>query len=233
MALRQNTLEGTNSAPVTTSTTADSGDAFNAVTAGTFTYSNGGVLLSDGGANQVSALQWDGFTSTSLAARCYIQFGSIPASGVEPTFLWFGTGTARRVALSYLSTGFLRFRSATSTSTVIHTTTFAPDPTVRYRVEVSAKPGTSASTGELHFAIYEGNTTTALATFDSTTTDTGTTTLDTVRFGKTVTSTYTGLRLDSVAIETEATGFIGPRVVPVEVTAPGMEILVLTPSGWQ
>lgn len=238
MALRQNTLEGPSGVGITALNSADYGDAFNAVTAGAFFFDNDAFVgtrsafLSDGGANQVSALQWDGFSSASLAARCYVKFGTVPASGVEPTFIWFGTGTARRVALSYLSTGFLRFRAATSSSTVIHTTAFAPDPATWYRVEVYAKPGASASTGELNFAIYEGHSTTALATFDSTTTDTGITAFDTVRLGKAVSSTFTGLRLDQVAIETAATGFIGRYEEPVAPGIPKMRIRVLREGAW-
>lgn len=215
MASFTNTAEGgtDGTAVDTVNSGGGSGTAFGSVTTdsgATLTYSataaNTGALSYHHAAS-VSGHTYYGtgsWTSTKGRLRFYVNFSSLVA------FQFIQTVDSN-AALCYLNTtasgGFAVVNAA---GTVLYSSTGKVSTGTWYRVEFIIVRGTSTSTGTLQYALYSGNSTVALDSFTTSTTNAGTGTLTRFNIGKVSSGSACDFYIDDIAADDTAATFIGP-----------------------
>lgn len=146
------------------------------------------------------------FSSAALAARAYFYFTTLP-SGAGAFLSIYDNTTTRAAVVGINASGQLFTRDAGANPRSTGTVTLTANQWLR--IELYATTGTSNAT--VTAAVYAGDSTTPL---DLVTTSVGNTTagaLSSVRVGKDNYTAYaTAYWVDSVAINTTATGLIGP-----------------------
>lgn len=223
MTLKKNSFEaGTNGATVTGSSTATSGDqlTISAGTGGTITYSNAqpmhgsmGALLAAGTTSSCVVL-YGSYTATSIAARRYTYYPSLP-TGSNATLLGiFNQSSTNIVRVDLNTSGNILVYTPAG---LVFTSSVTLPATNQYRVELAVTPGTTTSNGFINFAVYSGDSATAITgtTYTSSTANLGTTAVLQVQFGRAVASSasFTDY-LDDPAANDGTTTFIGPPSLP-------------------
>lgn len=147
------------------------------------------------------------FASTALAVRAYFYLPAVPTAAVNLLSVYSSTDT-RAAVVGINASGKLYIRDSVSSSLVAGTVNVSANTWVRLELYVTA--GTSGAT--VNAAMYAADSTTATDTVSSSAGNTATT-LSSLRVGKENYSSYADTYwVDDVAIETAATGFVGPLV---------------------
>lgn len=176
----------------------------------------------DATAVSVILVQDPGTTSTSGAVEVWFRSPAWPTGSIDILQIRNSAGGAA-CKLQLNSSG--KISVANAGGTVIGSATPAVSKTAWWRVELRCVPGTS-STGEIHAALYLGDSTTADYAYDATTVDAGTTLITSYRAGKiTTASNWLGVKVDDFTYEHGRTSSIGPFGGPVTASA------VLTGTG--
>lgn len=169
-------------------------------------------------AGEAAYLQWDtGDPSATIAQRAYFAFDG-PLAATTQEVMSIRPLSGQIVSICVTPTGMLRALS--STGSTLATGTVAMQAGTYYRLEAIATADTDGDTtaeGSVTAAYYVGDSTTAQDTITVTgTTGTGTTLGQVVRFGRSGANTNAWhYRLDDLAAQTGATGFIGPYTAAV------------------
>lgn len=231
MTIYSNSFEGgTSGAAITTANSATGGTAFDAVATGMIfqnTRAHTGTISagfsSAAGSPYVS---WSPTSPTSFAARTYFWFDTANNTG-EFNLIGVYETNGNSVLIFRLSAGnILRaYKNIAPTSNIWAPTTTMP--TGKWvRAELLFEQGTTTSNGRARAAIFDDNSTTAIADSGWVTGlnfGAGTNNPTQVRFGKGApNSPVSGVAMDDLVVRSGAdyTGnFIGPSVVPVVSTA--------------
>ena len=175
----------------------------------------------------------DSLASTIPAVCAYYYFTALPTDATGIMFFYDEVGT-RRASVHIDGTGKLYVRD--SGSTALWTAASALPTAAQIRVEMRIKVLT-ATTGEIYFAYYLGDSTTAVGTFTVTSANLGTGNIGSIPIGKLSNSTYaTAFWVDDFAVETAATAFIGPAntapvlSIPASISAAGSATATLNIS---
>lgn len=168
---------------------------------------------------QVVSFQYGGNTSggtlaaASCAVRAYIYMTAAVTAITQIVDLSDLAGA--KIARVYLdATGHLYVRD--STSTTLWTATAALPLNQQVRVELYVIPGSTA----IHFAYYSADSTTAIASFDTTTAATGANPVAVASVGRLFNTTDTAAWwIDDFAVDTTASAFIGPETNPPPVVS--------------
>lgn len=227
MAIRTNTAEGgSNGVVITTGpqTGGSSGDAFNTITFGanssvsfSNTHSMHGALSykCSAASGEKAFLNWTNWTSLkSGTTRSYFRLPTLP--GFNQVLVGaYNTGGQRYFEVYWgLNNRFLvQDRNGT-----VYNPTFILSANTWYRVEIAFQMGiTGTADGVINCAFYQGDSTTALGTFSSTTVNTGinTETFTNFSFGRNSSpavayDTY----VDSITAQDGTTALLGPYVPP-------------------
>jgi hypothetical protein len=195
MALKTNTAEGqTNATTVTVANSDDFGDAAvgtpvigagSSIQYDTSQHMHGSASFKFVAASGVSDYIPIALTSSNgtLDASYYYRYPGNPS--VENRIGHVVTTGTTKVSICVNTNGTLRLRDAASggAATAIGTASFLTSGTW-YRLEVKATKGTTTTDGVIHLAIFTGDGTTALATFDATNYNTGTANFTDFYFGR-------------------------------------------------
>lgn len=221
MTLKTNSLEGgTDGTTIDTSNSGGaSGDAFDTVTIGsgcTLTYATAAALHGSLGAQFYSSyssgqnyLVWN-ISAPSAAARVYFKFpGSLPSGNAAIIRFYSGGGSYPGMTLYTVTRHIRVYDGVNSWVGTVFNGSLAAD--TLYRVEMAVAKGTGSGDGILRVAIYAGEDTTPLDSYDHTNVNTGTTDFTSVRFSLNwaPTNIYTTYA-DDFAVQTNTTTFIGP-----------------------
>lgn len=155
------------------------------------------------------------FSSTAIAVRGYFYLPGVPSDVVNLLSV-YSSSDARAAVVGINASGKLYIRDSASSSLAAGTVSITANQWIR--IEMYATAGTSGAT--INAAMYADDSTTPLDTVTSSTANTATT-LSSLRVGKENYSGYAATYwVDDVAIETAASGYIGPMVnVPPAVDA--------------
>jgi hypothetical protein len=222
MTVRGNTFEGGTSGATFTAAGSGgtSGDAFQFVSAnGTFVYSNvtpahGALCLKitpvatfpSGVTYGTSPAPVGG---TAFAARACIRFDSLPTES-NPVIAVTSDGSTRMMSIGLEQTGKVQIRDS---ATVLFTSA-SPNLIAAgtwYTFEIWGT--VAAGTAQFHGRVYAGDnpTVNVIASYDSTTANTGTLPVQTIVFGKFLSTNWaTSFEIDDARIDNAATGYIGP-----------------------
>lgn len=219
MTLTQNTLEGqTAGVAVTKANSAASGAAFTAITQASgavIEYTDASPMhgtrclhflpVTGGGA----AVVLGGYNAASGVSFFYIKFGTMPAATTMMGQL-VNTAGATMAKLYVNGSGRLVVNdSAATLFTAAAATAMTAGTWYRWEAEVIA--GTSTTNGTVSVAVYVGDSTTPLASFTSTTANTGTVNYANAQFGKTDNGTFASdFWIDDLGQNDGATAFNGP-----------------------
>lgn len=147
------------------------------------------------------------FASTAIAVRAYFYLPATPADSVNLLSVYSSTDT-RAAVVGITAAGKLYIRDSASSSLAVGTVNIPANTWVR--LEMYATAGTSGAT--INAAMYNFDSTTPLDAVWSSAANTATT-LSSLRVGKENYSGYAATYwVDDVAIETAASGLIGPMV---------------------
>ena len=204
---------GTDGAQVTTATTFPvSGDPLGAVSS-TLTHSAAHALHGPYAAlttsTAASAVVTPPIWTSEVAARIYVKcVSTVPT--VDMHVIRVHSAGVRYASVHINSAGALRLSDATGT-TGVWTATNALTPDVWYRVEMLAISGSTTSNGTLSIAYYEGDSTTPIQTWTSTTANAGANIVyDYLALGK-YSATTQQLALSAPGWVQGATGLMGPH----------------------
>jgi hypothetical protein len=207
-------------------TAANSGNSTNDA----FDLVNGSPVIASGGAHNNCAnvtgnsttaalFTWGGLPLlTSFGDRYYVKIGSAP-NALAQLHQLRNTAAALTIVGNNLTTGGAITLVNAANSTV-HTSGSLSLNTW-YRAEKWGKIGTTTSNGELHWRLYQLDSTTAIDSYDSTTENLGTVGIDLNRLGKHATTTvYTSLYVDNWTL-TATNAAVGPFTdTPTAVAGP-------------
>lgn len=220
MTRYQNTLDaGTQGAQITAANSSGSGAAFTQVFgAGILTYDSTAAVQGSKGALSESASSVAAmnvlFPAAVAAAGFSVEFQlpSLPGADFHIARLT-GTSDARLVSIHVSNTNRLRLSDGTGTASGIWTAT---DPLVagtKYRVEVWAKAGASATTAEIRVAYFAAGSTTPIGTFTTTSGSVATGTPFVGFIWGRITGSSIQATFDSPVWETDGSGLPGPLTV--------------------
>lgn len=220
MTLKKNSAEGgTNGTGVTTGNSGGgSGDALSVVnlgTTGTVAYSSAvsmhgslSMQFTQGTAANVIYVCMDDTASASFSARMYIRMTGLPSAEAE--FLMgvrtAADGNVARIQMT--AAGFTRV--VNSAGTVIYTGSNAPSLNTWYRYEIWGT-GAGTATATFNYAMYSGDSLTAIETTQLTNFSMSNGTVGRVRFGKGSTATIATWSIDDLAINLGSNAAIGPE----------------------
>lgn len=190
----------------TTITTANSGgssnDAFDSIS-GTPVVIAGGMHSTgmDATANAAASMaRWDISAITAFSTRYYVKVTEAPSTLMQLHVLRNGSTTITGNNLTTAS----KITLVKNGGGTIYTSTTTLSATTWYRVAIWGTVAT-ATTGQIHFRLYDGDSTTPLESYDSTTTDLGTAGITNVLLGKPGSSGSVGLYVDDWALGNTAT----------------------------
>lgn len=140
-----------------------------------------------------------------FAARAYWYADTLSSSDQVFSF-WNASGSVVTLGLD----ASLHFKATDAAGTVIHTSSATASAGTWYRVEAAVQPGTSTTTGVLDYAVYVGDSTTAIWSGTDSAANLGTVALNAIRFGR-GTSTYAAANrwYDDIAVVPMSSGLIG------------------------
>lgn len=197
-----------------------------AVGGNAFTYFNGAPVYSatrshgslglDCTANAVAAaVGWTGLATKTFQFREYIKLSAAPSATGQ---IFTARNSSNYVAGLNLTTARKIAVTHWGGAALYTSTTVIPTDLTSYRVELWGVVN-ATGTGELHFALYLGDSTTPLETFDTTTADLQATNVIEVRSGKHAASGTISLFIDDMAVGDQA-AFLGPAAnIPPTVSA--------------
>lgn len=219
MAEFSNSAEGgTNGSTVTVANSGGaSGNAFDAAArsgTGTLTYSNassahGGLSIhvNTPVAADTSFVVWSTGNDADVAARFYLYLNALPSSAVN--ILTVRSASAQTAVIALNSTNRLQLQNAASG--VVNTMTNSLSINTWYRVELQATVGATTSTGSLAYQYFALDDTTPLGSFSTTTTNTGTAPVTTVRFGDSSGSSgFINMLIDDTKVNFGSSVALGP-----------------------
>lgn len=226
MALKQNTAEGyTNGATVAAGTSGSgSGDAFNTVfittgtpvTASTAQHAHGLVAykFNEATAANVAHVDWTGYSAASMAGRFYIYINTMPSAQTRVAAFRTSTGNACSVVLAGPNgSGATKFNVTNAAGTYLGVTTSA-NPVLStatwYRVEWECNTGADTSSGTINFRFYSLDSTTALYSFSTSTTNASALNVTEARFGKLDGTGSADFYLDDIAVNDGSIAPLGP-----------------------
>jgi hypothetical protein len=213
VVLLQNTAEGGVSGQAVTAANSGgaSGDAFSSVN-GTWTYSGSqmahGALSVAPSANP-STLVWALASVSQAAARFYLRLSNTPtAAGIVQVF--YTGGSTTHAGRLVVTTG-RQLTVQNSNNTAVSTLSQALALDTWYRIEVQVTIGASATTGGYLVQLFQGDSTTALASYSNSSAATvGTTAITSCAIGRVSgTGWVGGPFFDDLAVQDAATA-IGP-----------------------
>lgn len=212
MVLRANSFDnGTDGATVTSANSADSGDAFTAVST-TLSYSSSAALHGALGSRTDSSATAGNVrcavNSATARARIYFKVGTLPSTDLH--LIQFVNGASRVVSVHINGANHLRVSDATGT-TGVWTATDAISADTWYCLDLLAHSGTASNNGTISFA-YHSSDGTEIESYSSTALNTGAgVTYSDIRLGK-YSSVSTVVDMDTVAWDNTGTARIGPHV---------------------
>jgi hypothetical protein len=221
MAIIRNSAEGgTNGTTVTTGNSGGtSGTAFAQVTitgAPTCVFSSVvkahgslGYHIS-GGSGDVAKLYLGSTASSAAAVRVYMYLTSLP-SAAQTLVQTQDSAFAAPVNININGTNNLFITNAAGTT--VYTAPSALSAATWYRLELQTVKGTTTSNGTISFQYYAGDSTTALGSFTSSTTNTGTNNSLRLVVGKQNSTPTLDAYFDDLAYDTTSTT-IGPYTAP-------------------
>lgn len=222
MATVTNTAEGqTSGTGLTTGNSGGgSGDAFGqvSITGGTGVYSN---LYAAFGTNsyrctaiatQTVILIWQGYSVTSMSARYYFQFQSLPTGGDVQLFQFRNSG-GNAMFLQMSTTGQLKVGN--TASSLVNVTSAICTASTPYWVETAVIVATSTTgTAKCTLHANDGSNTVVGTPYSVTNFNAGTTNLTNARFGKPNSSNALDVFIDQMTLVDGSSTLIGPYVPP-------------------
>ncbi len=213
---------------------------FDSITEGGITYSNaqaahGNLSLKiDTTSGTETTAYWKLLSTSSLAFRTYGYFTSLPAEATEFANIiadpYVNFKAAARFAL--LPDGRVRVHQHVDTVPgIIWTSTATISLNTWYRFELYASLGATEASGTIQAAYYLLDDTTAIESFFTSSAYLGLANFGACRFGKINTNGWvTTLYVDDIAVQQQASGFIGPYSSPPSVPSawPG----IIPHIGW-
>lgn len=215
MTTKQNTCEAYASGTISAGTSGDNGagDALDTAVNSSRIYVTAQKMHGTGcwyieGASGVAPIT--GFTlpaAAGLTTRFYFRLPALPSATCAIAQMRSGTDSARG-SLRVKTDGKIEVETVAG---VVHTTTAALSIDTWYRIEWRQIKGADSATGVVEFKLFAGDSTSPLATYSSSSANTGTIDLATVRWGKItgIASTF-GTFIDSVIVENQGTTLLGP-----------------------
>lgn len=233
---------GTSGSNMTTSILSKPGHALDAVTPGassTITTTTSAVSAMHG----TSCLRFNfaandtGYVSYTIyseavtrryATRAYVQFSSVGSSAETISSLWNSTAGAGFVGVT--STGVWKITDAAGT--IPNQASVGPTANTWYRVEFAITPGTTTSNGIAEWAIYAGDSSTAVWSGTNSAFNAGTTALATARWGRAQSNTYVArnVYMDDISVAPLSAGFLGTSIAATGST--GGQVKVWNGSSW-
>lgn len=226
MALRQNFAEGHTSG--TTLTAANSGDGAGDTAFDTVTKTGTATAAFDNGAaahgttsyrvtvttsTDSCVLIWSsGINSTGAAAKVYFQLNSLPSIACDIFTIRNSGAVAGKIQLT--ATNKLQIQNAAGGTIGTGTFPTALSAGVMYRLELECAPGGTTATGFLAGRYFIGDSNTPVdPAVSSSTTNTGTTNITNVRFGKITTASGTlDAWFDDFGLDDATTTPLGPSL---------------------
>lgn len=216
MAFWENGAEGgDDGVAVTTGNSASTGNAFSIVninSGGSITYSTAQAVFGDTSyhvtaPNGGTALARWSQTSTTLRFRGYIRFASFPASSATNFLQLRANTTATGCGLQVRADGMIVWVDAGGGSGNVHTISL----NTWYMISMMVTRGTTSSDGYVKVEIRNVSGATVLATYESSTRNTGTEDLTFAQFGKlTGSNPEVSMYFDQVAFDIDTGAMIGP-----------------------
>ncbi len=198
-------------------TAANSGDvtnyAFDLVNGAPTIISSGALSTGanvTGDSSTQALFTWNSLALMSFSSRYYFKLGAAPSTLAQLHTLRNGSTT---ITGNNLTTGS-KITVVRNGGATVYTSTTTLSSSQWYRVALWGRVAT-ASTGELHFRLYAGDSTTVLESYDSTSVDLGTVSITNTLLGKHSASTvYSGgLSVDDWGLADEVAE-IAPYVAP-------------------
>lgn len=218
MAVREANFEGQTPGTVIGigNSSAFGDDPFTAVTVNAMTlaygatamHGSGGAAFGVGTGVDNATLRYGAFSNARASMRVYLRLRNYPTN--EFQFCHMQNTSTTITGLNITPTGTIKV--VAPGSTLVYTSSAAMSLNTWYRLEFFTT--VSATAGQIRFAGYTGDATTALSgmAYDSGTAfNTGTTLLDRVEVGKITTSAVTGaFDIDDYAVSDGTAAFLGP-----------------------
>lgn len=150
----------------------DSGDPFTAVRSGAFEFSSDAAMHGDrgyrctptSGEHSEARIDWEAAETTHFVGYWRRHAEAEAAHGI--LMLRNDSGLAVRLVVALSSGGRIILQDAAG-SGVYNNSASNVVPNTWYRIEVRATPGDTSSSGELNFALYQGDSTTPVSSFQS------------------------------------------------------------------
>lgn len=218
----QNTAEGqaANTALTAANSGGGSGDPFTSVTIGSgaaIVYSTASTIHGaqsyavTGTNNTATYVTWDGFNDTQIAVRCYYNPGAtLPNAAMRFIDIRSSSTSLARLSITAANRLFMQDYNGTNTKW----TASAPlDVNTWYRLEIVIS--VSATTATMKCAYYVGDSTNAVQEYSTTTGNTGSAAIASVRFisAQNAPWTTTSYFDDFVADSGIGTSYVGPSAV--------------------
>lgn len=150
-----------------------------------------------------------GGSAASGAVRAYFYCSAYPTSTSDIVTIRSGSANAMKVQLDNLG----RIVVTNSTGASMGTSSSSVPLSAQWRVEAWCQPGAGTSDGNVHVAVYNGDTTSSpIYTLDSTTANAGTAAIASVRAGKMTAAGNWTAWIDDFAIDIGRASYIGPAM---------------------
>ncbi len=230
LLLRQGAESGTNGTVVTRLVSGSSDDRFLDDVSGDCTYSD--VQTAHGNLalcmqttdSTATTLSWQQFSTPSVAMRFYAYFTSLPPAATE--FAQLATSPYTSFTLlarfSMRADGYIHVNQHSAAGASPIWTSASPlSLNTWYRFELFASLGGTTTTGTIQAAYYALDSTTAIDSFSTNTAWLGLENFGAMRLGKiNVNAWATTIYIDDMALQQNATGFVGPYTAPPTQPAP-------------
>jgi hypothetical protein len=220
MALRVNTAEGgTNTTIITTGNSGGaSGDAWDAISASAFTFSSteamtGSLSMRTTNTALQAYARWN-TTGTAYACRAYFWIGGSTTADESLISFFDAAGASQIAYIRPQGTGRVRFGTTGNSNVWTATNTYPTSQWLRF--ELYAVPGATTSDGIASLAYYYGHDTTPIESFSASNLNIGGGggSFGHIRVGKGSGALAQYIYVDDVALDTAATGLLGPSVLP-------------------
>lgn len=236
MTLIQNNAEGgTAGTTVTTGNSGgSSGAAFSQISvSGSPTYAYTDTVVAhgslsyhvSGASGSTAKLYFGGTSGASAAFRAYIYLPTLP--GTAQTLFNFQTSTFSGIANINISNANKLY--VTDASATVYT---APDALLAatwYRVEAQLEVGADAASGTLRFQYFQADSSTPVASFDSTTANIGSSNIYRSQIGKQTSSATLDIFYDDIAYNDGTLTPIGPYAGTPPTVDAGLDLVNVEP----
>jgi len=159
---------------------------------------------------------WSRAATSAAAMRVYANFAALPASLEEFAQLTTTDSGTFAALCRFVLTPANKLRLLDAADTILWTSTASIATNTWYRFEAFAQLGGTATTGTISAEFYALDSTTAIESFSTSTANLGTTNIGFLRVGKVASASAwnSTFYIDDVAMQQQASGFIGPYTAP-------------------